>query len=195
MGGITISAAIGASKGRVTRSTYGAAAIVPGAISSPLCCSPGVYPCSLMATNSAAPQHGNNNAYCQDNELSWVDWSSFDEDFLAFAQRLTELRRRYPLLRDDQSGDLNEIIIRSAGGDVLRAEDWQRDDLRAFALHLSGEPDMILAVNGAPERVDFHLPAAGWQQVLATSSAHLEERQLADDLLSVESLSLSVVVG
>ena len=50
-------------------------------------------------------QHGNNNAYCQDNELSWVDWPSLTDEDRAFAEivaRLVELRRTHPLLRQDR---------------------------------------------------------------------------------------------
>ncbi|MFX4493788.1 DUF3459 domain-containing protein, partial [Acinetobacter baumannii] len=44
-------------------------------------------------------QQGNNNAYCQDNETSWVDWSRPDQDLTAFVRRLLALRRRHPVLR------------------------------------------------------------------------------------------------
>ena len=44
-------------------------------------------------------QHGNNNAYCQDNEISWFDWDSVDEELLAFTSRLIALRREHPVLR------------------------------------------------------------------------------------------------
>ena len=44
-------------------------------------------------------QQGNNNAYCQDNEISWFDWSSADPDLLAFTRRLIALRRAHPVFR------------------------------------------------------------------------------------------------
>ena len=44
-------------------------------------------------------QHGNNNAYCQDNEISWFDWEHVDEPMLAFVARLVALRRSDPVLR------------------------------------------------------------------------------------------------
>src|SRR6202035_2882143 len=44
-------------------------------------------------------QHGNNNAYCQDNEITWLDWANADRDLLAFTRRLIELRRAHPVFR------------------------------------------------------------------------------------------------
>ena len=44
-------------------------------------------------------QRGNNNAWCQDNEISWIDWAARDEELLAFTRRLIELRRAHPVFR------------------------------------------------------------------------------------------------
>ncbi len=44
-------------------------------------------------------QQGNNNAYCQDNEITWFDWSAVDQDLLAFTRRLVALRRQHPVFR------------------------------------------------------------------------------------------------
>ena len=44
-------------------------------------------------------QHGNNNAYCQDNEITWLDWANADHDLLAFTRRLIALRRAHPVFR------------------------------------------------------------------------------------------------
>ena len=52
-----------------------------------------------MATRSVAPSTGNNNGYCQDNELSWMDWEAVDEDMLAFTRLVIALRMRHPIFR------------------------------------------------------------------------------------------------
>ncbi len=44
-------------------------------------------------------QQGNNNGYCQDNELTWIDWAAIDVDLLAFTRQVTELRRAHPAFR------------------------------------------------------------------------------------------------
>ena len=59
----------------------------------------------LMGDEKGRSQHGNNNAYCQDNEISWLDWEQDTERNVAFAEfttRLIELRRRYPMLRQSE---------------------------------------------------------------------------------------------
>ena len=55
--------------------------------------------CCSAATRSDARSSGNNNAWCQDNEISWFDWESADEELLAFTRRLIELRRAHPVFR------------------------------------------------------------------------------------------------
>ncbi len=62
-------------------------------------------PMLLMGDEMGRTQHGNNNAYCQDNEISWMDWEQGNERNLAFndfTTRLIELRRRHPILRQSQ---------------------------------------------------------------------------------------------
>ena len=71
------------------------------ATSSPPCCCPRACRCSPTATSSRRTQNGNNNVYCQDNELSWLDWKLDPEqiDLLAFTQRMVSLRRDHPVFR------------------------------------------------------------------------------------------------
>ena len=57
-------------------------------------------------------QRGNNNAYCQDNEISWLDWKDVDEDLLAFVTRLIALRRASPVLRQEAFFEGHEIPAR-----------------------------------------------------------------------------------
>ena len=62
-------------------------------------------------------QQGNNNAYCQDNEISWLDWKAVDEDLLAFVTRLVALRRSSPVLRQEAFFEGHEIpgTVRTGG--------------------------------------------------------------------------------
>ena len=134
----------------------------------------------------ARTQRGNNNAYCQDNELSWLDWSlaARAAELTEFTQRLIRLRRRRPQLRRDAfpaarpaEGGSDEFSWRLPGGGALAEADWNNDELRALALVIAGgaDGDLLLLLNAGPAAVEFVLPPAGaglrWVRVLDTAAA------------------------
>jgi glycogen operon protein len=128
-------------------------------------------------------QHGNNNAYCQDNEISWTDWSMGPEAraLLAFTERMIRLRRDEPVLRRRsflqgralRGSAVKDIVWIDPGGAELSDEAWQ-SDLRAFGMVLHGDAiderddrghriagsSLAVFFNGAPEQCAFHAPAA-----------------------------------
>jgi isoamylase len=133
-------------------------------------------PMLLGGDELSRTQRGNNNAYCQDNELSWLDWEIDDEarDFLELTRRLIRLRREQPALR---TGSAQALTWLRPSGEVMVEQDWQRPSLRAFGVVLSGadpggatgrsphpsEPDSgdtLLLFNANAEPVAFTLPNA-----------------------------------
>jgi isoamylase len=142
-------------------------------------------------------QGGNNNAYCQDNELSWLDWGLSEEnaELLAFTRRLIELRMRHPVFRRRhfftgrevfQSG-LRDIWWFRADGREMSRRDWQRSDVRTLGVFLNGEElppslargdrlfddSFVLLVNAGGEEASFRMPARrfGNRWVLVVSTA------------------------
>ncbi len=142
-------------------------------------------------------QQGNNNAYCQDNELSWYDWDLDEERerFLAFVRDLTRLRRRQPVLRR-RNFFRGEKIGGSARKDItwltpraseMTEQDWNEGELHAFGVMLDGrsieEADsrgreiagdtLLLLLNSGPGVVLFCLPPAAegreWRRLLDTA--------------------------
>src|SRR5579871_30515 len=90
-------------------------------------------------------QRGNNNAYCQDNEISWYDWEAVDERLLAFTRRLVALRRRHPSLhrrRWFQGRPLRGMVdidwFRPDGAQ-MSDDDWRADFVRSVGIYLNGE--------------------------------------------------------
>ena len=91
----------------------------------------------------ARTQGGNNNAYCQDNEISWIHWEQnpSGNPLTKFVRQLTALRHRYPILRRSRflAGEYNkELEIKDvtwirADGAEMQAEDWQNSLTRCFA--------------------------------------------------------------
>jgi glycogen operon protein len=141
-------------------------------------------------------QKGNNNAYCQDNELNWLNWQLDEKQsaFLAFSQYVISLRKNNPLLsrmmfEDDQFD--NEVNIETTDwyrvdGTFKRDQDWTNNDRHhCFALHLVGytsslgDPrdavlqEWLYVVNSSKENVEFTLPlllnTQDWQCALDTA--------------------------
>ncbi|HEY5763290.1 MAG TPA: glycogen debranching enzyme GlgX, partial [Rhodocyclaceae bacterium] len=128
-------------------------------------------------------QRGNNNAYCQDNALAWIDWSSADVGLVDFVSRLADLRGRYPQLRrlDWLSGEADDdgnpdVLWWHPQGRAMHAADWNGSE-RAFAARLAGtmrgEAALLLLFNPGDAR-DFVLPDGLW--ALQLSSADPDER-------------------
>src|SRR5690606_1020306 len=89
---------------------------------------------------------GNNNAYCQDNELSWIDWSRVDHELLEFVQRLAALRAEHPVFRrrrffdgEPVEGGLPDIEWFTPDAHPMTTADWQADAARAVMVFLNGE--------------------------------------------------------
>ena len=146
-------------------------------------------------------QRGNNNAYCQDNEISWVNWN-WDEDgaeLSRFVQRLTELRRNYAVLRRSRffTGEWNEAIgvcdatWLDPQGLVMGPEQWSDTKAKCLGVVFDGraqatgirkrgsDATMLLIVNSHDDVVLFTLPrvAAGraWLRLFDTNLDYVEE--------------------
>jgi glycogen operon protein len=118
-------------------------------------------------------QGGNNNAYCQDNEITWVDWDLDDErkGLLAFTQQVIALRHAHPLLR--QSSFTGCVAWIQADGQPASEEAWADPGARSVGMRLCGpEGDLLLLLNAFWEDIDFVLPDdAKWECLLDTSDA------------------------
>jgi isoamylase len=130
-------------------------------------------------------QGGNNNAYCQDNEISWVDWSCLkaDDSLLDFVRGLSALRRARPELRRDTflKGALHASHSRDicwwhpAGHEMADAE-WNNPEQRCLGVGVGGTasaPELMLLLNPTEAECEFLLPANvsgnGWEVVLDTA--------------------------
>ncbi|HEY7938441.1 MAG TPA: glycogen debranching protein GlgX, partial [Acidimicrobiales bacterium] len=100
-------------------------------------------------------QHGNNNAYCQDDALSWLDWEHPDQELLDFTRWITDFRERHAVFRRRRwlsgrpvtDGGLPDAAWFNPGGDEMEGDDWTHTWARALGLFLNGE-----AITGADAR-------------------------------------------
>ena len=110
-------------------------------------------------------RRGNNNPYCQDNEISWYDWdlNEREEKFLEFVQRLTAFRKEHPSFRrrhfldpvEDGSGS-GDVLWWHPEGREMASDDWEDESLRAFGYLLRGQ-DLAPDANGRPRTDDSFL--------------------------------------
>jgi isoamylase len=110
-------------------------------------------------------QRGNNNAYCQDNEISWIDWSAADHDLTELVARLCRLRRSAPLLRRGRFLSREELAWLRPDGGQMNDGDWADPGARAVAAAL---PNARLLINAWWEPLTFQVPGE-WSVELDTA--------------------------
>jgi glycogen operon protein len=156
-------------------------------------------------------QRGNNNAYCQDNEISWLDWSSRDPHDLAladFVKTLLRLRRGHPAFERDaffhgrplDRGGRKDIAWIAPDSREMEAEDWA-SDRRTVGFFLGAPPMLFVAMNAGPDDIDFRLPEVervSWSLVLDTAIEGGQQRDVPGDdvhVFPMISRSLAVFAG
>ncbi|MDM0014008.1 glycogen debranching protein GlgX [Variovorax sp. J22P168] len=127
-------------------------------------------------------QRGNNNAYCQDNETTWLDWSQGDAGLTGFVARVLALRREagplrstrwWPAQQPAQPGGTTLRWLTPEGQD-MQARDWERGDRHALALLFDAQQPAagwLLLVNAEAGEVEFRLPPGRWTCRLASEAA------------------------
>ena len=125
-------------------------------------------------------QQGNNNAYCQDNEISWLNWdlNQKGKNLVAYTRRLMHMRHQYPILRRNLflTGQYNEelgvkdLTWINANGSEMQMENWSDTGMRCFGMLLDGraqttgirqrgkEATLLIVINDHHDLVKFTLP-------------------------------------
>jgi len=159
-------------------------------------------PMLLHGDELGRTQGGNNNGYCQDDEITWIDWEDVDEGLLEFTKLVTKLRTDHPTfrrrrffhgrpVRREEGDPVQDIAWLTPGGELMDDDDWDVGFAKSMAMYLNGhgirETDergeevvddcFYLAFNAHHEPIEFTLPsddyAEGWTVVVDT--AELEE--------------------
>jgi glycogen operon protein len=105
-------------------------------------------------------QHGNNNAYCQDNEISWTDWTLNDErcTWLDFCRLVIQLRRRHPVLRRRhflhgrrlRGSEVKDVMWLAPRGQEMSEAEWNADHVNCLGVRLSGDAIDEIHTDGSP---------------------------------------------
>jgi glycogen debranching enzyme GlgX len=138
-------------------------------------------------------QRGNNNAYCQDNEISWIDWTQSDQSLAGFAARVIALRKAHTLLRHDHwftgrsaPGQPPDVQWFLPDGASMTIDAWQDNAHQAFAvlmcLQTHAEPMLWIGLNGDAQPVQFALPAGRWRCEIDSSNPESTASYVQDRL-------------
>lgn len=147
-------------------------------------------PMMLAGDELSNSQGGNNNAYCQDNDIGWVTWPDADDPFFTFCQQAIAFRKMHPILRQRRFLHSKRRLIdgepdlfwRRAGGGAMRQSDWDNPDLKTIVVEMrmaSGSPEyvqregallIVLNCGGAVDVTPPKLPKGdGWVRRFDTS--------------------------
>lgn len=139
-------------------------------------------PMLLAGDEHGNTQHGNNNAYCQDNALTWLDWSRVDDTLTAYVAALVALRKNIPALMQDQwwRHEGSDVEWLDAQGQPMQAASWEHGPQQWLQIRLSGS--WLLVLNASLGDVDMQLPEGQWQPVSPFNSVLFgEEPQCVRD--------------
>jgi glycogen operon protein len=163
-------------------------------------------PMLLSGDEAGRTQHGNNNGYCQDNELSWFDWEHIDQDLLTFTRTLIHFYLEHPIFRRRgwfqgravnrvAQGIEGDIAWFTPSGDEMAEEHWESQTANSLGVFLHGKaiatPDdrgrkiiddsFYLMFNAYHEETEFRFPAQRWGRkwtmVMDTERGFLKESQ------------------
>ncbi len=156
-------------------------------------------PMLLGGDEMGRTQHGNNNGYCQDNEISWYHWDDVDSDLLAFVSGLIHFRANHRAFRRRQffqgrplhGNEAGDVGWYDPNGTKMTDEDWNNAEVRAMTMFLSGsglekdargeevhDDSFLILVNAAANGVEFIVPAelpfSRWKIAIDTIAGVLE---------------------
>ena len=178
-------------------------------------------PMLLAGDERGRTQRGNNNAYCQDSELSWMHWELNGEQraLLAWTRRLIRLRRGHPIFRRRhffqgrhiRNGSVKDIHWLDPNGEEMNAEQWHHAHARALGMYLAGDAiedldtygrrlwddDFLVLLNAGERALDFALPRyrkhAKWRPVLDTAHPRERARLASQTSYHLEARSMAVL--
>jgi glycogen operon protein len=153
-------------------------------------------PMLLGGDEMGRTQQGNNNAYCQDNEISWFDWDAADRTLIEFTRRVIQLRSDHPVFRRSRwfkgrplhGADVSDIAWLRPDGQLMSEDDWGQGFAKSFALFLNGDAlrdvdadgnrlvddSFLLLLNAHHEPLSFTMPEASfggeWTFVVDTAT-------------------------
>ncbi|MFZ5961418.1 glycogen debranching protein GlgX [Thalassococcus sp. BH17M4-6] len=172
-------------------------------------------PMILAGDELGNSQQGNNNAYCQDNEIGWVDWANADPAFLAFTQKLVAFRKAHPILRQKRFlhsrerllDGIQDLFWLRADGTEMTDEDWNAPDLKVLCAEMrmasdtpvyAAREEALFLVFNVGEALSVTLPGTAndkvWVLQLDTARPELDSEPAPGPEVEVAALSVRAYV-
>jgi glycogen operon protein len=178
-------------------------------------------PMLLSGDECGRTQKGNNNAYCQDNEISWLDWDNMDADLFEFTRKLINLRKKHPVFsspnwfqgKQIKGKGLMDIAWFLLDGEEMLEDDWNKSYAKSLGIFFNGQginardqrgaritdDNFYIIFNAHYEPLTFILPEKKWgnpwQLIFDTSDTFVEESELyysSGDPIYVEGRSVAL---
>jgi len=179
-------------------------------------------PMILAGDELSRTQRGNNNAYCQDNEISWVNWELSDEqrEFLGFVERMIALRRQHPVFarrrflqgRPIAGAGIKDVAWLNPAGREMTDAEWDQPFARSLGVYLAGaalerldrrgrplkDDNFLVLFNAHYEPLEFVLPRFrpdyGWLRMLDTSEPRMPQAGVGTTSYPLQARSLALLM-
>ncbi|WP_273381889.1 glycogen debranching protein GlgX [Actinobacillus porcinus] len=139
-------------------------------------------PMLLAGDEFGNSQFGNNNAYCQNNEITWLKWADFDKHLFKAVKTLIGLRKQIPSLGSDRWWDNDNVQWLTPQGTRMSLEDWHNHAVKAMQIILDDK--WLLILNPKEASQHFTLPQGNWKLAYSAAEISLQDAQLNTENLN-----------
>ena len=132
-------------------------------------------PMLLAGDEFGNTQYGNNNAYCQDNEITWLKWANFNKELFELTKQTIAARKQIGSLNRNQWWSDDNVQWLNIHGNQMTVDDWQNQQTKALQVVL--DKHCLLLINAKAEGQVFHLPDGKWTPQIGTHNLTLDAQQ------------------
>ena len=132
-------------------------------------------PMLLAGDEFGNTQYGNNNAYCQDNEITWLKWANFNKELFELTKQTIAARKQIGSLNRNQWWSGDNVQWLNIHGNQMTVDDWQNQQTKALQVVL--DKHCLLLINAKAEGQVFHLPDGKWKSQIGTHNLTLDAQQ------------------
>ena len=130
-------------------------------------------PMLLAGDEFGNTQYGNNNAYCQDNEITWLKWDDFNQTLFDFTKQTIALRKKIQSLQQDTWWSDENVAWLNCGGSPMTLDDWHNRESKALQVMLDGR--YLFLINAKTEPQSFYLPKGKWKKIAETENSVIQQ--------------------
>ena len=130
-------------------------------------------PMLLAGDEFGNSQYGNNNAYCQDNEITWLKWDDFNQTLFDFTKQTIALRKKIQSLQQGAWWSDENVEWLNTGGNPMTLDDWHNRESKALQVMLDGK--YLFLINAKTEPQSFYLPKGKWKKIAETENSVIQQ--------------------